>query len=192
MLGSRQRDPAVLSLNQALGFLASKQRWRNITKDDHWVTKARGGPLPVCKLRKLPRPSYFLRRMCKECGHLHCTSRNLLWCLLTGCRDNSLVSIRYKGRIAQKIKVAVPMGTQWDLIEGVRKTLWWRGAHTFETGRCSSGHIFMLFCSLSDKSLRLLSFLCHSLRVAWTESECFAFFLCPAACQNIWEYFEKS
>lgn len=102
-------------------------------------------------------------------------------------RGNLLALILYKGKVAQKVEVPVLMGTQWDLIEGVGKPPWWRKAHTFETGRYSSGHIWMLLYSLSDKSLMLLNFLCCLLRVAQTESEHFAFFLCHASCQSILE-----
>lgn len=67
------------------------------------------------------------------------------------------------------------METHWDLTEGVRKPPWWDVHTFFETGRCSSGHIF-LCCSLSDKSQRLPSFLCHSLRVAQIQLELCIFF----------------
>lgn len=164
---------------QAVGFLTSNQGWL-LSYRGQGCTSTNVQAQITVQIKVFPQMKH------EDPCH---TSRSLLWCLLAGCRGNCLAFILYKGKVTQKVEVPILIGTQWDLIEGVRKPPWWRNAHTFETGRYSSGHIWVLLYSLSDKSLRLLNFLCCLLRVAQTESERFAFFLCRAACQSIWENF---
>lgn len=156
---------------------------RSITRDGHW--RPRVSSHCCTSTNNGPDRGVSLERCVSQLVDPHCASRSPLWCICTGCTGNSSTA----GRITQKTKVAVPMETHWDLIKGVRKPPWWRCAHIFETGKCSSGHIFMLFCSLFDTSLRLLSFLYHSLRVAQIESVLCIFFFFQALCPNIWEYF---